>query len=810
MMNFKTDFYERLFKSLDNNAVLMRIEDDGMFHPVWCSHDFALMMETTEDKIVDASAEGTLRTTHPDDRDDVAYLFKNHKTKDGTNSLTIRKYTLEGNLIWVNVHYAFVKEDEVQYVYCTYTDVTGIKESQAQAERMYESTVADLEALSHGALTFLRVDLTTDVMEDIRGSDVFAFNPEPGADHLAEWNQFFPLESDQKRFGEKFSAPALIEAYNNGITYLTDIFYTRRQSGRKCFVKVTENIRKEPRTGDIVSFFTEYDYTEDMVNQVVENKALVELYDMITYIIDGEYGVVIGDAKHTQKGAIFPKTKNGDYSRYIEEQVVPVLSGTEDEKAEMADMLKLETVSAVLDKKDTYEANIVCEIDGDIFHKRFVFYVVNHEAKFYVLLKSDVTDVIKEQQERNELLSNALNEAEKANAAKTAFLSSMSHEIRTPMNAIIGLDSLALSEPDISETTRDYLEKIGSSAQHLMELINDILDMNRIESGRLTLKNEEFSFSEMLQQINTIINGQCEDKSLKYDCRIHGNIDDYYIGDDMKLKQVLINILGNAVKFTPEKGRVSLDVERIAQFEGKTTLRFIIKDSGIGMDESFIPRIFDAFAQEDENKVNKYGSTGLGMAITKSIVEMMNGSIKVDSKKGVGSTFTVTITLQNSDKIKGVHTVNVSPSDLCVPVADDDRAAGDHAKKGLKGRHILVAEDILINAEIVKKMLKMKEMEVDHAENGQLVIDMFEKSDIGYYDAILMDVRMPVKTGLEATAEIRSLDREDAAKIPIIAMTANAFDEDVQNSLQAGMNAHLSKPVVPATLFETLQNLIKD
>ena len=928
MLNFKTDFYERLFKSLDNNAVMMRIEDDGSFHPIWCSHDFALMMEGPEERIMGASAEGTLHTTHPDDRDDVSYLFKNHKTKDGTNSLTIRKYTFKGKLIWVNVHYAFVKEDGVQYVYCTYTDVTEIKESQDQAERMYESTVADLEALSHGALTFLRVDLTTDVMEDIRGSDVFSFNPEPGFDHLSEWNQFFPLESDQKRFEERFSGPALIETFNKGITYLTDIFYTRRQSGRKCFVKVTENIRQEPRTGDIVSFFTEYDYTEDMVNQVVENKALVELYDMITYIIDGEYGVVIGDAQHIQKGNIFPKTKNGDYSQYIEEQVIPVLSGTEEEKAEMADSLKFETVSAILDKKDTYESNIVCEIDGDIYHKRFVFYVVNREAKFYVLLKSDVTDVIKEQQERNELLSNALKEAEKANAAKTSFLSSMSHEIRTPMNAIIGLDSLALSEPDISDSTRDYLEKIGASAQHLLGLINDILDMSRIESGRLTLKNEEFLFSEMLQQINTIINGQCEDKGLKYDCRIYGQIDDYYIGDDMKLKQVLINILGNAVKFTPEKGKVSFSVERIAQFDGKTTFRFIVSDTGIGMDESFIPKIFDAFAQEDENKANKYGSTGLGMAITKSIVEMMNGSIKVDSKKGEGSTFTVTVTILDSDRVKGLPTADISPSDMHVLVIDDDPVACDHAKlvlnevgidvdtstsgedalkqielrharresynlvlvdwkmpmqdglevtrkireqyhsesviviltaynyediineaaeagvdsfmakpivasnvidefskavsrrngqqtgkehkAELKGRHILLAEDVFINAEIVKKMLKMKEMEVDHAENGQLVIDMFKKSNPGYYDAILMDVRMPVKTGLEAASEIRSLEREDAATIPIIAMTANAFDEDVQNSLQAGMNAHLSKPVEPANLFETLQTLIAD
>ena len=226
----------------------------------------------------------------------------------------------------------------------------------------------------------------------------------------------------------------------------------------------------------------------------------------------------------------------------------------------------------------------------------------------------------------------------------------MSHEIRTPMNAIIGLNSIALKDPELPERTREHLEKIGGSAKHLLSLINDILDMSRIESGRMTLRNEEFSFREMLEQINTMISGQCQDKGLAYDCEIVGHVDDYYIGDDMKLKQVLINILGNSVKFTPAGGTVSFIVEPTAHFEDNVTMRFTMKDTGVGMDKSFLPRIFEAFAQEDENKANKYGSTGLGMAITKNIVEMMNGKIEVDSEKGVGSTFAVTVTLKASDK----------------------------------------------------------------------------------------------------------------------------------------------------------------
>ncbi len=235
--------------------------------------------------------------------------------------------------------------------------------------------------------------------------------------------------------------------------------------------------------------------------------------------------------------------------------------------------------------------------------------------------------------QQRESLSVALEEANQANKAKTAFLSNMSHEIRTPMNAIIGLDRIALNDPGISDTTREHLEKIGLSAQHLLSIINDILDMSRIESGRMTVKNEEFSFAKALAQVNTIISGKCSDKGIEYECRVKGAVDDYYIGDDMKLRQVLINILGNAVKFTPSGGIVTFGVETVARFNGRSTLRFIISDTGIGMSQDFIPRLFDAFSQEDSSSTNRFGSTGLGMAITRSIIELMNGTISVESEK---------------------------------------------------------------------------------------------------------------------------------------------------------------------------------
>jgi len=407
---------------------------------------------------------------------------------------------------------------------------------------------------------------------------------------------------------------------------------------------------------------------------------------------------------------------------------------------------------------------------------------------------ADVDAETRRSLQQTKALAEALEAAEEASRAKTVFLSNMSHEIRTPMNAIIGLDNIALSNPAIPQETREELEQIGVSAKHLLSIINDILDMSRIESGRLTLTTGEFAIAKTLEQVNTIIGGQCNDKGVEYECHVNGDLDDYYIGDDMKLRQVMINVLGNAVKFTPAGGKVTFTVEEIARAQGKSTLQFTISDTGIGISEEYFPKIFDAFSQEDSTAANKYGSTGLGLPITKNLVELMGGDIGVESEKGVGTTFTLTVMLANSDR----HDETT---------AGDGPAAGVHTH--LEGRRVLLAEDVGVNAEIMVVLLDMHGMEADVAGNGQVAVDKFASHEPGYYSAILMDMRMPVLNGLQATEAIRGMGREDSADIPIIALTANAFDEDVQRSMQAGLDAHLSKPVEADELFATLEALIE-
>ena len=430
-------------------------------------------------------------------------------------------------------------------------------------------------------------------------------------------------------------------------------------------------------------------------------------------------------------------------------------------------------------------------INTRVFYRPLII-ILSLLALFMLLEAFVFISVIYNQSAKNLAIASA-EEAHSASRAKSRFLSQMSHEIRTPINAIIGLDTIALQDESISPHTRDELNKIGSSARHLLSIINDILDMSRIESGRMTLKEEKFSFHEFWEQISIIIGGQCEDKGLHFECSAIEPLDKYYIGDSMKLKQVLINILGNSVKFTEKPGKVTFIVKQQSCTDDKATLCFTMQDTGIGMDKEFIPKLFEAFSQEDQANTSRYGGSGLGMSITKSFIEMMDGEIKVESEKGVGSTFIVTVPLTRVNEPEEPENKTEE-----LPVQE----------LSLKGLHLLIAEDMEMNAEILSELLELEEVSSEWAENGQRAVEMFEQNEAGHFNAILMDMRMPVMDGLSATQEIRKLSRPDAATIPIIALSANAFEEDVKQCLQAGMNAHLSKPVDIDKLKETLSKLI--
>ena len=419
-----------------------------------------------------------------------------------------------------------------------------------------------------------------------------------------------------------------------------------------------------------------------------------------------------------------------------------------------------------------------------------LLYIFFRYLKLFRNQVSELTRINAEMDAARKAAEQARKEAEQANAAKQEFLSSMSHDIRTPMNAIIGMTSLALDNTDDPKRVRDYLGKIALSSKHLLGLINDVLDISKIESGKMTLNVEPVSLREAMDSIVNIMQPQVTAKNQQFKVVAREILSENVCCDGVRLNQVLINLLGNAVKFTPEKGAVQLTVYQEALPEDASRVRthFLVSDTGIGMSKEYQKVIFESFSREDNTRVRKTEGSGLGMAITKCIVDAMGGTISVRSEQGRGSEFHVVLDLEKA----------------AAPAASEaaDGAAERVNDVVLKGRRILLAEDNELNWEVARELLSILELELDWAENGEICVEKFRNSPAGHYDAIIMDVRMPVMDGYEATAAIRGLEREDA-DIPIIAMTADAFSEDIQRCLERGMNDHLAKPIdIQAVTFK--------
>ncbi len=390
--------------------------------------------------------------------------------------------------------------------------------------------------------------------------------------------------------------------------------------------------------------------------------------------------------------------------------------------------------------------------------------------------------------------------AEQASLAKSEFLSRMSHEIRTPMNGIIGMTEIARRNSDDPEKVDDCLKKVSLSSKHLMSLINDVLDMSKIESGKIQLKNELFDLRAFLENIENIYSVQAEEKGIEFKISLFGNIDALIGGDSLRLNQILTNLLSNAFKFTPKGGKVVLNVSEL-KHEGNTVLlRFAVKDNGVGIKQENLEKIFEAFEQENAEVTHKYGGTGLGLSIVKKFSELMGGSVKVRSVFGKGSEFEVELPFTVTDRS---HTIEWKTE------RDNSDRASDNKVYDFNGKHILLAEDNELNREIATELLgDSTGAIIDEAENGQMAVSLFEESEIGYYDLILMDIQMPVMDGFEATRIIRAMNRPDASAVPIFAMTANAFAEDEEKSIQAGMNAHLSKPLEISAVLAAMNEIL--
>ena len=549
------------------------------------------------------------------------------------------------------------------------------------------------------------------------------------------------------------------------------------------------------------------DVTDKMLNHTKrENEMISELRDQellrtaLQSTASSYREVYMLDLVENYYRMIYPDNHNaaarGNYRELLKKRVV--FSETDSRlQGDIRERLQPEQIQKALMDENVVEYRYIRNMPEGGQEWCVVTYTVNERENgvpvSVVMGVRSIENIIRSEEKQNAILKDALIQARQANEAKNMFLANMSHDIRTPMNAIIGFSALLENEAENPDKVRQYAQRISSSGRHLLGLINDVLDMSRIESGKVALNVARLSVRELLDEISAIMLPQAQEKGQILEIRTRGRVPDQIQADRLRLTQVLINLLTNAVKYTPEGGTIGMDVVDCGQRSaGYEHLRFVVTDNGIGMSEEFQKTIFEPFTREIHSLTNKVQGTGLGMAITRNLVELMGGTIFVKSRKGEGSTFTVDMEF-------------VLPEQTEEP---EQEIRVEAAEKSLVGKRILAAEDNEINAEILGEILRLEGVSYDLAQDGDEAVEMFERSEPGYYDMILMDIQMPRMNGYDAARAIRASAHPNARKVPIAAMTANAFSEDVQRALDSGMNIHISKPIDIAALHETFRRLM--
>ncbi|MEG1694929.1 MAG: response regulator [Eubacterium sp.] len=799
-------------------------------------------------------------------------------------------------------------------------------------ERRYQDELAYEKAIkSEHLIAGARANLTKDIIEDVDVRGDCGLDYRVG-DSLTKVLQTIGKsilnEQTQQEFKEKCNIQNLKIAYESG-EKVYNFESTRQFSKDKIiWVSLTVKVMKDPNTNNLMCFIYTYNIDEQKTAKELINKVVEIDYDYLALLDmqSDKYTIF----ERTDSETPLPRLYTESYKKEIKEFAETYLV-KEDIEQNIIDM-SYENILKQLRNKNVYTTYCrVNEPNGNISRKKLQFSYLDEKRKKIMLTRTDITDIYNEEQQKNETLKNALDSAQQANAAKSEFLSRMSHEIRTPMNTIIGMSTLAAQGVNNPKRVSECLSKIGISARFLLSLINDILDMSRIESGKVLIKQEKIPFEEFINGINGICFDQAQQKGVDYDAIITSYTEDYYIGDAMKLQQILINLISNAIKFTPPGGKVQFIVHQEKIHKGEAVMRFMVNDTGIGIRESFIQHLFEPFEQAHTGPTITYGGTGLGLAICKNLVDLMGGKISVNSIEGIGSEFTVEVKLGISEERKKETNfkTQINLKMLKALIVDDDVTICQYTEKmlmdmGMKaewvdsgrkaidivcqkwnrkecydvilldwkmpdmdgietakkireivgpevtiiimtaydwitiereakmagvniliskplfrdslssafekiynkkdcvikqetineydftGKKVLLVEDHMLNIEVAKGLLNAKNMQIEVAENGLRAIEIFAQKDEGYYDAILMDIRMPVMDGLTAARSIRQMRKKDAKTVPIIAMTASAFEEDIDKTKAAGMNAHLTKPIEPQLLYQTLQKFFEN
>lgn len=659
-------------------------------------------------------------------------------------------------------------------------------EKQKRAEEQYQEQLKFMNDVSDEALIAKgRHNITKNKVEFCVERSSYAIAGMKGEnyeDFTAKLIKQPLREEKRSELADVLSREHLIDGFVKGINSFSVKYERKTKDHKIIWVETTLRTFMQPGSDDIICFAYSYDRTNSVLQQQIVNRVAALEYDFLA-ILDVESEtyrfITMNDTADRQNTSEIIGYSEG-YENGIRKRVVS------EEQAQVIANVKLDYVIERLDRSDTYFFMYSMKENDKIRRKKLQFAFLDENEKLIMFTRSDITDVYVNEQAQLRRIAGALKEAEEANHAKTDFLSRVSHDLRTPMNAILGLSNLGMESADVKEL-KSYMGKIQSSGQYLLSLINDTLDVNRIESDRVEVHQSLMNHLTLIEPVVSTGNILAEEKGVRFVVDTRGVTAGMIKGDSIHIRRILNNLISNAIKFTSPGGRVELKFEEQALEKSSQTESmlycFTVSDDGIGMSDAFMRSMYEPFAQENEASDMEKGS-GLGLTIVKKLVELLDGEIEVESSLGKGTTFKIYLCLEKQES--GSET--------------EEGRFPEAPIQALWGKHILVCEDHPLNTLVVEKLLSKVGCLVTTVRNGKLGVDIFNNSPLGTFDAILMDIRMPVMDGLEAAKKIRQIDED----IPIIALSANAYDIDEEKSAEAGMNAHLSKPVEPQLMYETL------
>lgn len=691
---------------------------------------------------------------------------------------------------WYRITYDIIRDDESKPVSLLGL-AQNVNELKSEQRRLDEE-IENIETATQrqDVLSTLRINLTDNCVEsysskpettlEIKSGDKYSDALEKIAEHAVSRTQ-------KNEILKQHSVERLLQSFENGEKALSFDYQIETYDSASCWVNSSIRLYRHPTTKKIMCFMYCYDINEIHTTKEIINKVIDDGYEHISVINvkSRKIELSLGDAEENYRfkaGDAFDRSLMESFAR---------LTTLQDAELNF-DNCCLSNVLFELGDRDEFAYPF--NVNETTRKERKLFtYLWFDEAKTRILLLiTDITDIYQQEIKRSEELAKALEAAVLANKSKTDFLSRMSHEIRTPMNAILGMSRLG-EEATHDESVISYFKDINASGNYLLGLINDILDMSRIEQGKMDIINRYEETEEIIRSVEVVIRPLAEAKNIEFNINTSGEMPQWIHIDKLRAQQVYINILNNAVKFTESGGKIDWDISGEMMSNNKAKFVMTISDTGCGMSESFLEHIFEPFAQEQNSLVNARQGTGLGLAIAKSIVEKMGGAISVASKIGIGTTFTIEL-IRDCKQVNAVTSPAKETEDL---------------KAILEGKKVLLCEDHPLNTLVAVKLLEKVGITVVTAENGLIGVNTFADSAENEFNAVLMDIRMPVMDGLEATTKIRALNRQDAKSVPIIAMTANAFAEDRSLSKSAGMNEHLAKPIEPQVLYNTLADYFK-